>query len=135
MPKSFFYSFSNGLWLKMNSLMVTSNSFIKHGDKKKEREILPMQRYFHQIFVNLSIVCVSIHLNQLIPIRMLTGVEKNINHVSPREMKYYRRKSEGNILYMGKYLPPIYFHPFCSLCQRNLRHANFKAFFFSKTTN
>lgn len=80
--------------------------------EKKEREILPMQRYFHQIFVNLSIVCVSIHLNQLIPIRMLTGVEKNINHVSPREMKYCRRKSEGNILYMGKYLPPIYFTPF-----------------------
>lgn len=56
-----------------------------------------MQRYFHQIFVNLSIVCVSIHLNQLIPIRMLTAVQKNINHVSPREMKYDRRKSEGNI--------------------------------------
>lgn len=104
--------------------------------EKKEREILPMQRYFHQIFVNLSIVCVSIHLNQLIPIRRLTAVEKNINHVSPREMKYYRRKSEGKyILYMGKYLPPIYFHLFCSPCQRNLRLANFKAIFFSKTTN
>lgn len=40
---------------------------------------------------------------------MLIGVEKNINYVSFREMKYYRRKLEGNILYMGKYLFSIYF--------------------------
>lgn len=42
MFKSFFYSFSNGFWLKMNYLMVISNSFIKYGDRKKEREIILM---------------------------------------------------------------------------------------------
>lgn len=71
-----------------------------------------MQRYFHQIFVNLSIVCVSIHLNQLIPIRMLTGVEKNINHVSPREMKYYRCNQKAIYCIWGNICPRFIFTPF-----------------------
>lgn len=100
MSKSFLYRFSNGLRLKMNK----SNTFVIWRQKRRKRDYT-RAKIFNQIFVNISIVCVSIHLNQLKTIQKLTGVESNINHVATSGMKYCWCKAEGNIfIYMYLYI-------------------------------
>lgn len=97
MSKSFLYRFSNGLRLKMNK----SNTFVIWRQKRRKRDYT-RAKIFNQIFVNISIVCIRIHLNQLKTIQKLTGVESNINHVSTSGMKYCWCKAEGNIFIYSK---------------------------------